>query len=81
MTTSLQPLADGRLYVESLDGLSSTEAMDLLRGYQIEHVVYRNGHWDAGLAAWAGNWGVRFHQSEGDTFVATQPCRVLVIGR
>lgn len=79
MTLALESRADGRLGVASLDSLTSVEAMDLLRGHKIQHLVWV-GPIDKGLTTFAGNFGMTFQVGDGLMLRDAPLKTILVIG-
>jgi len=79
MTTAVDRLADGRLSVTSFDGLTIQEAIGILRGFHVQHLVWRVPL-DRKLTAYAGNFGVTFQIGDGPSPAHLEREKILVIG-
>jgi hypothetical protein len=79
MTTEVERLADGRLRVASLDGLSTADAMNLFLGFKVQHTVWLTPL-DTGLVTFAGNFGISYQEGDGLLTRTVDSCYILVIG-
>ena len=61
LTDLAKRLPDGRLHIPSFDDLSVTDAMDVLRKFKIQHIVWLD-RFDEELTSFAGNFGMTFQR-------------------
>lgn len=79
MMDTVMVLSDGRRWVASLDELSVSEAINLLRIHNIKHVIWV-GPFDNGLAGFSGNFSISHQKGDGPLTRHVKNQHILVVG-